>query len=354
MAEYNNIVTKSVSVEKVARLLGTPYRSDGRLCMSDKINIWSRYKPFRRAVGYNQITFNQDVSDKYNDRDLALKAANYGLTIPGYTSNVPTLLSSYTDDLKHGWGYNAVRESDPKTMGDFINYNHRARPFVSAMSCSAGSDSGIYKVPTDGKLSFMPMLIDDRDKTQLHIGDFDEIGTPMFGILLYKSDVLYTLKGSADGIVEFDSATELGSYGTNEDFYAYPVLCDPQRRYMRLIPCCERYRIQRVSSQMAVQMRIRVDIFGDGYLVTLEVKPLSAMQLSGVATILAPDGTNQGYNIYAQQVRGGEWQMLRFGTSTIPRPMAYDPTLEGGYALYVQLNDKYEQTFQLPSKISEK
>ena len=102
------------------------YSTDvGTLCKSAKINKWSKWKPIR-----NSKVAGITATDLHN--------ANYGLTIPAFTS-LTDLFASYHTGSGHGadWGYDKPRGYvseiiiEPYRLGDFRNYLHTANPITT-------------------------------------------------------------------------------------------------------------------------------------------------------------------------------------------------------------------------------
>lgn len=106
----------NISTTLVANTLGISSHNVGQLCTSDRINMWSKYKPVR----YNTSAPITDDQRKY---------AYYGIDLDYVCSKDPIILF---DRAKEEWRYKRPSggSSSPYRLGDFRKYNHNARyPF---------------------------------------------------------------------------------------------------------------------------------------------------------------------------------------------------------------------------------
>lgn len=107
MAVTDGKITFPASIGEVAELLGEDTRDLGRLCVSERINKYARYKPIY-AGGFWRLT------------DAERIAANNGLAIPRYGT-----LSALREAVLGGaieWAYN--RPTNRFRLTDFERYNH--------------------------------------------------------------------------------------------------------------------------------------------------------------------------------------------------------------------------------------
>ena len=117
--------TTNISTTLVGTTLQTSSRDVGTLCTHPAINKYSKWKPIR-----NSKVAGITATDLHD--------ANYGLTIPAFTSLID-LFASYHTGSGHGadWGYAKPRGYvseiiiEPYRIGDFRNYLHAANPITT-------------------------------------------------------------------------------------------------------------------------------------------------------------------------------------------------------------------------------
>ena len=105
---------KNISIDLVRRTLGSSKTDVGGLCLEDKVNMFSYYKPVD--------------SDSYHDPDTDWPAnvkQNFGINIPALTLPVDTSLN-WTRDKPTGG------RLSPYNLHDFGGYEHNARPCLSS------------------------------------------------------------------------------------------------------------------------------------------------------------------------------------------------------------------------------
>lgn len=105
---------KNISIDLVRRTLGSSKTDVGGLCLEDKVNMFSYYKPVD--------------SDSYHDPDTDWPAnvkQNFGINIPALTLPVDTSLN-WTRDKPTGG------RLSPYNLHDFGGYEHTARPCLSS------------------------------------------------------------------------------------------------------------------------------------------------------------------------------------------------------------------------------
>lgn len=107
----------NISTTLVGNTLGISTRAVSQLCTSDRINMWSKYKPVRYNA--NSVDINSDFWKSSN--------GNCGIDTPNaqsLPSNGPMTQWSY--QRPRGSAYN-----EPFRLGDFRLYNHNAQPLLS-------------------------------------------------------------------------------------------------------------------------------------------------------------------------------------------------------------------------------
>lgn len=231
MAIENNIIKSPVHLAaNVARLLQTNKMDVVSLCTHPNINMWARYKPFPRS--FDKATFKQDTDSNYHDRDDALAAANYGIGNIPYNDFVADML----EDAKAGfptletsrryvyapvqddesWVYIHPSSTQPKTMGDFLNYYHNAyAPFGKLESKDiAKSLSGQMTINYSTQYEDgMGLTLTLKDFT---LGNIQKpLGDYYLGVCFYNADNHYymTSKINVDGTGDI-KIDEIYTYGT--------------------------------------------------------------------------------------------------------------------------------------------
>lgn len=103
-----------ITMSLVNQTLGTNYSNLSELCTSDKINIWSKWKPIHAIAD----TLTYDI----------LKNQNFGISVLT-ANNITTLYNSVLDNNNIGYTYNPPigGANSPYRLGDFRNYMHDAQ-----------------------------------------------------------------------------------------------------------------------------------------------------------------------------------------------------------------------------------
>lgn len=135
--------TSSIGQQAIKTALGTSETGVLNLCRSAKINKWAGRKPFRSSA--EKYTYSELVA--------ALKAANFGLQVTGYSSAAAALdAAAGTSEL---WPYlrPQATQSSPCRQGDFRGYEHTAPvPYNSAVTSlpgTTGSANASFEVDID-------------------------------------------------------------------------------------------------------------------------------------------------------------------------------------------------------------
>jgi hypothetical protein len=137
MSNANGIITAPVSIDDVKTVLGVSSNDLATLCSSDKINMWSRFKP----INYNWI-------DPLNEEYFEL--ARYGIKNIPVWSSVTAMLSwinnPSAENAPGNLAYNAAMYqydgpkggmSSPYRLSDFLNYFHGSKsPIGPCLSSS--------------------------------------------------------------------------------------------------------------------------------------------------------------------------------------------------------------------------
>lgn len=107
MSIVNGVVKAPVGLYEIIQLLGESSIDVGTACLSDKINIFAKWKPqdVNKARKYEQLT------------DSERQTSNYGLT-PKRVYSWQELMSAY-DGNRNGWVYN--KPKDYCRLTDFLN-----------------------------------------------------------------------------------------------------------------------------------------------------------------------------------------------------------------------------------------
>jgi hypothetical protein len=122
--------TSSVSVGTVKTALGTSENGVIALCKSNKCNKWSGTKPFQSST--SRFTYSELVA--------ALKAANFGLTMTGYSTAAAALAAAAGGSELWPHAKPAGTSSQPCRLGDYRGYNHNAPvPYSSGVTPVPGT-----------------------------------------------------------------------------------------------------------------------------------------------------------------------------------------------------------------------
>lgn len=132
--------TSYASQQEIKTALGESASGVIALCLSTKINKFAGRKPFRsNATSYT-----------YSELTNALKAANFGLSLAGYSSAASALnLAAGGTEL---WQYLRPQNtsSSPCRQGDFRGYNHAApvpySAYVGVTDITQGSSNGAFEL----------------------------------------------------------------------------------------------------------------------------------------------------------------------------------------------------------------
>lgn len=144
MSVSNGIITAPVSIDDVNNVLGHGSTDLGTLCMSSKINKWSRYKP----VQYSGLT-TEGNPNWYRARD-----SKCGLTIPITTSR-SEIVNMYNNGTAD-WTYNPPTGGEyPFRLLDFDKYQHNATAAIGPVKI-------LTSVPKSGRLTCAVIMNQDN------------------------------------------------------------------------------------------------------------------------------------------------------------------------------------------------
>lgn len=199
------IADNGITPTIVANELGVNSRSVGYLCISNKINKWSKWKPVRYNT-YNGIT------------EQILQDVDYGLVTPTPSTNFKTVVNS-------DWVYEKPA-GFPHRIGDFRNYNHDAPPPMGIegdFSIKEGQISKVFSAALNvGNSPYFISLNDLKDGFRTDIGNY------YYGIVfvngateVYQTATENIANGGNDLVVNLNHAV-FKSTGTK----AYHLLCD--------------------------------------------------------------------------------------------------------------------------------
>lgn len=134
MAHSNGRISAPVNTDDVKATIGENSHDVGTLCLSNKINRWSKYKP----VVYpspDSVTNYWQGTDGKNGLHIDLNADNT------FTNDFVRSFYNNTDN----WGY--VHPQGFLRLTDFDGYNHNCIPFIASRS-----NGGLIEVPLTGGL----------------------------------------------------------------------------------------------------------------------------------------------------------------------------------------------------------
>ena len=165
----------------VTNVLGTFFGS------SANINIWAKQKPIHWA---SDFTNNDGAGD-----------GNYGFT-PASSLTLDGVKSLYDGNL-NGWTVNfpSGGSSSPYRLGDFRNYNPKARESVLSVTTEIISTLEVFvKEP----------IVEATDRSTLLLTDLNVVKNNYFGIALYRKDdgtLVYYQTATSKGLMKVTMQT---------------------------------------------------------------------------------------------------------------------------------------------------
>lgn len=207
--------TTNITTSLVAAALGESSSDVGKLCSSDKINRWSKYKPVR----FNTVT-------SLTEEDL--KSVNFGFTINSTSAvNTSTLQSAWTYLKPNGGLLNA-----PYRLGDFRGYDHLEQSPMFVSNSYLNRSWNVYESSTPSFASALTYKIGTNSyfgtvNNRLSIDDFSVTGSPTkllkdmyYSVGLFEDTTFHCVTGSA----KLSDGTSNG--GANIDSIAGTSLAD--------------------------------------------------------------------------------------------------------------------------------
>lgn len=198
MSISNGIITAPVSIDDVKSVLGESNNDLATLCRSDKINIWSKYKPISCKGEFKEYPIREDseeiVTSSYNKYTCAVRC---GMNIPidtyknlynnfgGEGFAIKACEYLYRDNV---YGYNGSiydntgtivsgkhfpkgGANSPYRLGDFRNYNSNAKSNIFLTSIPELRDVEIYHSSTPKFNCILYMNADVDNNTNLTMED---------------------------------------------------------------------------------------------------------------------------------------------------------------------------------------
>lgn len=164
-----NIITAPVSISNVKETLGESSNSLGNLCISDRVNMWAKYKPVRLAefstVGNSQWYRGDDL-------DCGIQViSNYGSVI--------SMVADAKEDKIENWIYKKPRggEKEPFRLGDFNKYYHNSQtPLVWGGQTETGITNAYATIyfdsqgSSDVELTFNDIYLNGNSFGDLYFG----------------------------------------------------------------------------------------------------------------------------------------------------------------------------------------
>lgn len=215
----NNKISAPVSVADVQKALGESSSSVGRLCVSMKINMWSKAKPIRYPSRVPLTAEQRKGID-----------GDYGILIPEFAS--VTAMVAAIDGKANGWTYDRPvgGETSPYRLSDFDGYSHLAKAPNPQMNAPEVVSNGLSGATMRVSFSMGVMTDPDRpteESDAVEIKDLS-IADYFFGAYLVQDSGSHRVKvigtspiKSAFGYVDIRLATlPVGNYTI------YPVIAD--------------------------------------------------------------------------------------------------------------------------------
>lgn len=196
--------TSNITTTLVGNELGVSGNNVSVLCKSDKINMWSKWKPIK-STSLGGIT------------ESILQSSNYGLSYQTFVSVSDA--AEYFDGIMNGWIYD--RPYDIFRLGDFRNYKHDAKPIIHSYT---NTESAINSTP--GATMGASAILND-DPNDVRLIDIPNFQTMYFGIIIKKgSTVRYSTSTAPLGDNQVGMNVLLSTYNLPVGSYeVYPVLC---------------------------------------------------------------------------------------------------------------------------------
>ncbi|MBO7684848.1 MAG: hypothetical protein J6Y20_04775 [Lachnospiraceae bacterium] len=126
MPIQGGLIVPPIYVTDISSAVQNPSLKLFVLGISDEVNKWSKYKPFRHTTRFSGRYQGPDVATPTTDREIAIRAADYGLIAPAAKSNVEATLNTE-------WAYQKpIPGQHLVSMFDFEFYFPNAVPPANA------------------------------------------------------------------------------------------------------------------------------------------------------------------------------------------------------------------------------
>lgn len=142
MAHSNGRITAPVNTDDVKDTIGENSHDVGTLCLSNKINRWSKYKPVEYPSPDSVTNYWQGTDGK-NGLHIDLNADNT------FTNDFVRSFYNNTDN----WGY--VHPQGFLRLSDFDGYNHNCIPFIASRT-----NGSLIEVPLNAGLVQYTVRVD--------------------------------------------------------------------------------------------------------------------------------------------------------------------------------------------------
>lgn len=249
----NNIIEKPITISDIRGLLGVSSYDLGTLCSSNKVNMWSKHKPFR----YHALF----IAD--TQRENILVQQKYGLNMPVFRATSNACVLDMANGIVDGsalWGYLAPRGkayNEPFRIEDFYKYcnvtNWSEGPepalpqilnFPLNIAVHAGVEDGLgndtlLKMFSQDSNNVNSYVLNTSDLMRVELGDnpissmFVGVALIPDGVTLSTSNIHVWLTGvniknvigdATVGESGYDIATRIGTLEENREYYVAPFL----------------------------------------------------------------------------------------------------------------------------------
>lgn len=221
MSNANGKITKPVTTTDVSTVLGVASHDVGTLCTSEKIKMFSRFKPVIIVGGINP-----DRSGKWwkgSAKDCGIKVWSISSGTSSAIASAIAMMDS--DDELNGWSYDRPTggEAAPLRLGDFDGYDHKA--------AFAWDFSVPQKIAAGGKIigsAIMPIYREEYANQPGSLTPYDieysgkALSEYYLGMVVTNSSK--TVIGSAVGTKDSCEFNVSSSYGVGTKLFVYPFL----------------------------------------------------------------------------------------------------------------------------------
>lgn len=203
-------LTRPITVADIAECLGESTFNVGKLCISDKVSAWAKYKPVRLADNPIFASASWWQADQNINNDCGFRIPIHSLN-SGLLNNA-SLIAEFTEDGTNGWNYLKPTGSYWKRVLDFDGYYHYAGPPFSLISNTINVYEGTEEV------SIIPVARVYQGDDVLKIKDFAFAANSKYylGAFLVGSvnGTTYYRRDISSYEVTAENSGEIGSTGT--------------------------------------------------------------------------------------------------------------------------------------------